>query len=66
MVLDGLRAEHPFQALEGGGDAFTIRDARAAVFQRMGRYKDALRDSKVAIDLQPDRWQVIHTYQNHE
>ena len=36
----------------------TVCDARAAVYQKMGKLKEALRDSKTVIDLQPARWQV--------
>ena len=51
-ITDGMKA------LDAGGDAFTIYDARAAVYQKMGKLKDALRDSKTTIDIQPHRWQV--------
>ena len=36
----------------------TVCDARAAVYQKMGKLKEALRDSKTVIDAQPSRWQV--------
>ncbi|KAI0652059.1 hypothetical protein C8Q79DRAFT_898157 [Trametes meyenii] len=45
------------QALKLGGDGPVIYDSRAAVYQKLGKLKDALRDTKTAIDLQPDRWQ---------
>ncbi|KAI0719996.1 hypothetical protein C8T65DRAFT_538189, partial [Cerioporus squamosus] len=34
-----------------------ICDARAAVYQKLGKLKEALRDSKTVIDSQPTRWQ---------
>ncbi|RPD57028.1 hypothetical protein L227DRAFT_613913 [Lentinus tigrinus ALCF2SS1-6] len=45
------------EALKLGGDACTVCDARAAVYQKMGKLKEALRDSKTVIDAQPTRWQ---------
>ncbi|KAI1789800.1 hypothetical protein LXA43DRAFT_974073 [Ganoderma leucocontextum] len=40
-----------------GGDPATIFDARAAVYQKLGKLKEALRDAKAVIDSQPGRWQ---------
>ncbi|KAI0801059.1 hypothetical protein C8Q74DRAFT_1214789 [Fomes fomentarius] len=45
------------KALELGGDDCTICDARAAVYEKIGKVKEALRDCKTVIDLQPTRWQ---------
>ncbi|KAI0361397.1 hypothetical protein OH77DRAFT_1468961 [Trametes cingulata] len=45
------------QALDLGGDSATIYDSRAAVYQKLGKLKDALRDAKSVIDLHPERWQ---------
>ncbi|KAH9944206.1 uncharacterized protein BXZ73DRAFT_87153 [Epithele typhae] len=49
--------EHFSAALDTGGDGYPIRDSRAAVYQKLGKVKEALQDSKAAIDLQPRRWQ---------
>lgn len=46
------------QAIVLGPNEFSIYDSRAAVFEKLGRVKDALRDSKKVIDLGPQRWQV--------
>ncbi|KAI0673343.1 hypothetical protein C8Q78DRAFT_1067697 [Trametes maxima] len=45
------------QALKLGGDGSIIYDSRAAAYQKLGKLKNALRDAKAVIDLQPDRWQ---------
>ncbi|TFK90790.1 hypothetical protein K466DRAFT_365375 [Polyporus arcularius HHB13444] len=45
------------EAIELGGDVCTVCDARAAVYQKLGKLKEALRDSKSVIDSQPGRWQ---------
>lgn len=50
------------QVLELGGDKFKIYDSRAAAYQKLDKLKDALRDAKAVIDLQPDRWQVRLPY----
>ncbi|OSX67276.1 hypothetical protein POSPLADRAFT_1042521 [Postia placenta MAD-698-R-SB12] len=47
------------QAIVLGPNEFSIYDSRAAVFEKLGRVKDALRDSKKVIDLGPQRWQGI-------
>ncbi|KAI0328160.1 hypothetical protein GY45DRAFT_1255590 [Cubamyces sp. BRFM 1775] len=44
------------EALAKGGDGATIYDSRAAVYQKLGKLRDALSDAKAAIDLQPDHW----------
>ncbi|KAH9898190.1 hypothetical protein C8Q73DRAFT_390204 [Cubamyces lactineus] len=44
------------EALAMGGDGATIYDSRAAVYQKLGKLKDALNDAKAVIDLQPDHW----------
>ncbi|EMD41931.1 hypothetical protein CERSUDRAFT_120822 [Gelatoporia subvermispora B] len=36
---------------------YTLYDSRAAVYQRLQRFREALLDSKNVIDLAPDRWQ---------
>ena len=38
-------------------DQYVIYDSRASAYEKLGRPKDALRDSKKVIDLVPDRWQ---------
>ncbi|KAM5533976.1 hypothetical protein V8D89_012401 [Ganoderma adspersum] len=45
------------EALRLGGDTATVCDARAAVYQKQGKLKEALKDAKVVIDSQPGRWQ---------
>ncbi len=63
-----------FQALRLGGDVATICDARAAVYQKQGKLKEALKDAKAVIDSQPGRWQVsvspspsnISSYSTHK
>lgn len=50
------------QVLELGGDKFKIYDSRAAAYQKLDKLKDALRDAKAVIDLQPDKWQVRLPY----
>lgn len=47
-----------YQALRLGGDTATVCDARAAVYQKQGKLKEALKDAKAVIDSQPGRWQV--------
>ncbi|KZT02421.1 uncharacterized protein LAESUDRAFT_738717 [Laetiporus sulphureus 93-53] len=37
---------------------YTLYDSRAAIYERQGKTKDALRDSKKVIDLAPQRWQI--------
>ncbi|KAI0654212.1 hypothetical protein C8Q70DRAFT_534131 [Cubamyces menziesii] len=44
------------EALTIGGDEATIYDSRAAVYQKLGKLKEALNDAKAAIDSQPDHW----------
>lgn len=38
-------------------DQYVIYDSRASAYEKLGRPKEALRDSKKVIDLVPDRWQ---------
>ncbi|KAG6890594.1 hypothetical protein C0995_006570 [Termitomyces sp. Mi166 len=47
------------QALKctGGDQQHVIYDSRAAVFEKLGMPKEALRDAKVVIKLAPDQWQ---------
>ena len=40
----------------------TILDSRAAVYEKLGRTKEALLDSKKTIELSPDKWQVSPSY----
>ena len=44
--------------MDFGGQGFTIYDSRAAAYQKIVKVKEALRDSKTVIELQPTRWQV--------
>lgn len=48
--------DHAFQAIELGDDQYIIYDSRAAVYEKLGMVKNALRDAKKVIDLAPDRW----------
>ncbi|KAF8557679.1 hypothetical protein OG21DRAFT_1505176 [Imleria badia] len=48
---------HMNQAAELESSNFIIYDSRAAVHEKLGNIKAALRDSKRVIDLAPDRWQ---------
>ncbi|KZT24473.1 hypothetical protein NEOLEDRAFT_1134845 [Neolentinus lepideus HHB14362 ss-1] len=48
---------HFSKAVECGGTHFNVYDSRAAVLERLGRTKDALRDAKATIDADPSRWQ---------
>lgn len=46
------------QALKHGGDQqYLVYDSRAAVYERLGKQKDSLRDAKKVIELAPNRWQ---------
>lgn len=46
------------QALSLEANEYTLYDSRAAVKEKLGKTKDALRDCKRVIDLAPQRWQV--------
>lgn len=46
------------QALSLEANEYTLYDSRAAVKEKQGKTKDALRDCKRVIDLAPQRWQV--------
>jgi hypothetical protein len=35
-----------------------INDSRTAVLEKLGRYKDALKDARVVIELSPDSYKV--------
>jgi hypothetical protein len=35
-----------------------VTDSRAAVLEKLGRYKDALKDARVVIELSPDSYKV--------
>ncbi|TFK40847.1 hypothetical protein BDQ12DRAFT_734033 [Crucibulum laeve] len=46
------------EAIKNNGEnQYPIYDSRAAVYEKLNRGKDALRDAKKTIDLAPDRWQ---------
>ncbi|KAF8895464.1 hypothetical protein BD779DRAFT_1668736 [Infundibulicybe gibba] len=46
------------EAIQLGGDnQHIVYDSRAAVYERTGRHKEALRDAKKVIDIAPERWQ---------
>jgi F-box/TPR repeat protein Pof3 len=45
------------QAIHLAPDQYILYDSRSAVYDRLGRPKDALRDAKQVITLAPDRWQ---------
>ncbi|THV00849.1 hypothetical protein K435DRAFT_431004 [Dendrothele bispora CBS 962.96] len=46
------------QALQlGGSQQFIVYDSRAAIYEKLGRNKEALLDVKSAIRLAPSRWQ---------
>ncbi|KZT75046.1 hypothetical protein DAEQUDRAFT_807310 [Daedalea quercina L-15889] len=45
------------EALTLEANEYTLYDSRAAVQEKLGKTKDALRDSKRVIDLAPQRWQ---------
>lgn len=47
-----------YQALSLEANEYTLYDSRAAVNEKLGKTKDALRDCKRVIDLAPQRWQV--------
>jgi F-box/TPR repeat protein Pof3 len=49
---------NPSQALNNGGEnQYIIYDSRAAVYERLGNLKDALKDTKKTIGAAPERWQ---------
>ncbi|KAI0830522.1 hypothetical protein BC628DRAFT_1312537 [Trametes gibbosa] len=45
------------EALAHGEDPLKTYDSRAAAHEKLGKLKEALRDAKSTIDLQPSRWQ---------
>ncbi|KAI0778393.1 hypothetical protein BD413DRAFT_601160 [Trametes elegans] len=45
------------QTLALDGDSSVVYDSRAAVYEKLGKFKEALLDAKRTIDLRPDRWQ---------
>ncbi|KAH7925539.1 hypothetical protein BV22DRAFT_1088860 [Leucogyrophana mollusca] len=64
---------HFDEAITLGCDQFSIYDSRAAVYEKIGNFKAALRDSKKVIDLAPERWQgyarsarLFHQLEKHE
>ncbi|KAF9468497.1 hypothetical protein BDZ94DRAFT_1208576 [Collybia nuda] len=40
-----------------GDQQYTVYDSRAATYEKLGKLKEALQDTKKAIGLAPDRWQ---------
>lgn len=46
------------QAIQEGFEGPQVYDSRAAVYEKQGRKKDALLESKKVIDLFPQAWQV--------
>lgn len=53
-----MRVTFLVQAIRQKGNEKSIFDSRAAVFEKLDRTADALRDSKMVIDLVPSSWQV--------
>lgn len=49
--------DHFTKAIEAGGNHYSLYDSRAAVLEKLGRTKDALRDAKATIDAGPSQWQ---------
>lgn len=47
-----------YQAIDEVPDQKSFFDSRAAVFDKLDRTPDALKDAKKVIDLVPDSWQV--------
>ncbi|HEV7737413.1 MAG TPA: tetratricopeptide repeat protein [Chlamydiales bacterium] len=47
-----------FQAISNGGQRYTIYDSRAATFEKLGRFKEALNDSRKVIELAPQQRHV--------
>ncbi|KDQ62446.1 hypothetical protein JAAARDRAFT_149341 [Jaapia argillacea MUCL 33604] len=45
------------QAILAGAKGLTVYDSRAAVLEKLGQTKDALKDSKTVIDIAPTQWQ---------
>ena len=56
LIYAGAYSAH--QALSLEANEYTLYDSRAAVKEKLGKTKDALRDCKKVIDLAPQRWQV--------
>ena len=46
------------QAISLGGNEASVYDSRAAVYEKLGKKKEALLDSKQVIYLAPDLWKV--------
>lgn len=46
------------QAIEKNNKQRLVFDSRAAVLDKLGRTKEALKDAKKVIDLEPGLWQV--------
>ncbi|KAI0785060.1 hypothetical protein C8Q75DRAFT_735794 [Abortiporus biennis] len=48
---------HFTKVIELGGNAHSVYDSRAAAYEKSGKVKEALRDSKMVVNLTPERWQ---------
>ena len=61
LLSDKARVfKFPIQAVtvhRGGQNLYQLLDTRAAVHEKLGQYKDALKDAKKTIDIAPERWQ---------
>ncbi|PCH33940.1 hypothetical protein WOLCODRAFT_130080 [Wolfiporia cocos MD-104 SS10] len=51
------------KAIDNGAKEYIVFDSRAAVYEKIGKTKESLRDSKRVIDLAPNRWQYDHALQ---
>ncbi|KAJ3499987.1 hypothetical protein NMY22_g19414 [Coprinellus aureogranulatus] len=55
-LKDALKAFN--EAIDSGGDKeYIIYDSRAAVLEKLGRLKDALKDARKAVEVAPEQWQ---------
>ena len=57
------------QAIEKGGEHYNVYDSRAAALEKLGKFKQALRDTRRVIELAPEMrhvgylWRTLAT--NH-
>ena len=56
-ATDGFIIEIHHQAIEFEKGQYVLYDSRAAVYDKLNKPKEALRDAKTVITLAPDRWQ---------
>ena len=56
-ATDGFIIEIHHQAIELEKGQYVLYDSRAAVYDKLNKPKEALRDAKTVITLAPDRWQ---------